>query len=288
MNNPYKREDPKDRKVDSIKLSRDYGTCQLYNLFHRYLIIDSQIQTFADISLHAPEEDYSAAETEPTMLIQHLPLLCSKRIILASGSPRRAELLRGLGLKIEVVPSTFAENLEKSAFSSPGEYVVETALCKAIDVTRNITVVDGGKRPDLVIGADTVVELNGKILEKPQDEKDAFNMLSSLSGCQHKVYTGVSLVLLPSIPDPKIGDPPVVRTFWEETKVEFASIDDIAINAYINSGEPMDKAGGYGIQGIGGTFVKSISGCFFNVMGFPIHRFAAEIDQLVKSAAFPD
>eukprot|EP01018_Ginkgo_biloba_P031538 Gb_16951 [translate_table: standard] len=104
--------------------------------------------------------------------------------------------------------------------------------------------VDGGKRPDLVIGADTVVELNGKILEKPQDENDAFHMLSSLSGCQHKVYTGVSLVLSPFIPDPKLGDPPLVRTFWEETKVEFANIDEAAINAYIESGEPMDKAGG--------------------------------------------
>ncbi|XP_059069778.1 uncharacterized protein LOC131036591 isoform X2 [Cryptomeria japonica] len=233
------------------------------------------------------------------MLIQHLPLLSSKRIILASASPRRAELLRGLGLEIEIVPSTFAENLDKSAYSNPGEYAAETAMCKAIDVTRNmlqlsvtlhvamavgegdvavgegdeavgadVTVV-GGKRPDLVIGADTVVELHRKILEKPEDEKDAFNMLSNLS-------------------DPKIGDPPVVRTFWEETKVEFANIEDVAINAYVNSGEPMDKAGAYGIQGIGGTFVKSIFGCFFNVMGFPIHRFAAEIDQLVKAGAFAD
>ncbi|XP_059069776.1 uncharacterized protein LOC131036591 isoform X1 [Cryptomeria japonica] len=252
------------------------------------------------------------------MLIQHLPLLSSKRIILASASPRRAELLRGLGLEIEIVPSTFAENLDKSAYSNPGEYAAETAMCKAIDVTRNmlqlsvtlhvamavgegdvavgegdeavgadVTVV-GGKRPDLVIGADTVVELHRKILEKPEDEKDAFNMLSNLSGCEHKVYTGVSLVLSPLIPDPKIGDPPVVRTFWEETKVEFANIEDVAINAYVNSGEPMDKAGAYGIQGIGGTFVKSIFGCFFNVMGFPIHRFAAEIDQLVKAGAFAD
>ncbi|XP_057824476.2 uncharacterized protein LOC131036591 isoform X4 [Cryptomeria japonica] len=203
------------------------------------------------------------------MLIQHLPLLSSKRIILASASPRRAELLRGLGLEIEIVPSTFAENLDKSAYSNPGEYAAETAMCKAIDVTRNMLQVVGGKRPDLVIGADTVVELHRKILEKPEDEKDAFNMLSNLS-------------------DPKIGDPPVVRTFWEETKVEFANIEDVAINAYVNSGEPMDKAGAYGIQGIGGTFVKSIFGCFFNVMGFPIHRFAAEIDQLVKAGAFAD
>uniref|UniRef100_A0A0D6R862 Maf-like protein n=1 Tax=Araucaria cunninghamii TaxID=56994 RepID=A0A0D6R862_ARACU len=130
--------------------------------------------------------------------------------------------------------------------------------------------------------------LQGNILEKPQDEKDAFNMLSSLSGCQHKVYTGVSLVLPPLIPDPKVRDPPVVRTFWEETKVEFANIEDVAIEAYINSGEPMDKAGAYGIQGIGGTFVKAIVGCFFNVMGFPVHRFAVEIDQLIKAGAFAE
>ena len=122
MNNPYKREDPKDRKVDSIKLSRDYGTFQLYNLFHKYLIMDSQIQTFADISLHAPEEEYSAAETEPTMLIQHLPLLCSKRIILASGSPRRAELLRGLVSSLQLFTILFEETPN---FLYEDEFIIE-------------------------------------------------------------------------------------------------------------------------------------------------------------------
>ncbi|KAG6557729.1 hypothetical protein Mapa_000495 [Marchantia paleacea] len=216
------------------------------------------------------------------MLIQHLPLLSKKYIVLASASPRRAELIQGLGLKAAILPSTFAENLDSSAFPCPGDYAVATAKEKALEVSKKV---QNGILADLVIGADTVVELDGSVLEKPADVEDAFRMLSNLSGRQHKVYTGVSLVL-PKICDPVSGRQPLVRAFWEETQVEFAKLETKAISAYIASGEPMDKAGAYGIQGIGGSFVKGIQGCYFNVMGFPVHRFSEEVDSLIKAGYF--
>ncbi|OAE21697.1 hypothetical protein AXG93_1275s1080 [Marchantia polymorpha subsp. ruderalis] len=198
------------------------------------------------------------------MVIQHLPLLSKKYIVLASASPRRAELIQGLGLKAAILPSTFAENLDISSFPCPGDYAVATAKEKALEVSKKV---QNGILADLVIGADTVVELDGSVLEKPADVKDAFRMLSSLS-------------------DPVSGRQPLVRAFWEETQVEFAKLENEAISAYIDSGEPMDKAGGYGIQGIGGSFVKGIQGCYFNVMGFPVHRFSEEVDSLIKAGHF--
>lgn len=221
------------------------------------------------------------------MLILHLPLLSTKRIILASASPRRSQIVRTLGLNAEVIPSTFDETLEKTAFSSPGEYAAETALHKAIEVSGRTFGANNEKSADLVIGADTVVELDGFILEKPKDEDDAVRILSTLSGRQHRVFTGVSLVL-PSARDPTVGKPPLVHTFWEETKVEFACLEKETIKTYVKSGDPMDKAGAYGIQGIGGSFVRSITGCFYNVVGFPIHRFSAELDALIKTGVFED
>ncbi|KAL3698979.1 hypothetical protein R1sor_017001 [Riccia sorocarpa] len=213
------------------------------------------------------------------MLIQHLPLLSKKYIVLASASPRRAELIQGLGLKAAIVPSTFAENLNISSFPCPGDYAVATAKEKALEVSKHL---HNGALADLVIGADTVVELDGQVLEKPADAKDAFRMLSSLSGRQHRVYTGVSLVL-PKVRDPVSGRQPFVRAFWEETKVEFGKLETQAIDAYIATGEPMDKAGAYGIQGIGGSFVKGVQGCYFNVMGLPVHRISEEVNSLITA-----
>ncbi|KAI5056118.1 hypothetical protein GOP47_0029639 [Adiantum capillus-veneris] len=109
-------------------------------------------------------------------------------------------------------------------------------------------------------------------------------MLSRLSGRQHRVFTGVSLIF-PSVCDPGLGKPPLVRTFWEETKVDFGHLEREVIEAYVKSREPMDKAGAYGIQGIGGSFVKSVTGCFYNVVGFPLYRFAVELDGLIKKGA---
>eukprot|EP00898_Chlorokybus_atmophyticus_P006311 jgi/Chlat1/6681/Chrsp49S06167 len=216
------------------------------------------------------------------VLIQYMPQLAKKRIVLASASPRRQEILRGLGLPIEVIKSTFEETLAKSAYKNGGDYAVETATHKAIDVASRTLASSRDRPPDLIIAADTVVEYEGLYLEKPADEVEAVQMLTRLSGSRHVVHTGVAL-MLPAAADPKVGKPPLLQTFYESTEVQFAPLDAATIRAYVASKEPMDKAGCYGIQGVGGSFVKSINGCYFNVVGFPTHRFCVELEKLIKA-----
>lgn len=226
------------------------------------------------------------------MLIQYVSSLAQCRLVLASASPRRLELLRSLGLNPEVVPSSFEEDLEKSSFATPGHYAQETATHKAIDVstralssslsTSTSKTSSDVRLPSVIIAADTIVEIDGRILEKPADEEGAFAMLSDLSGRKHKVYSGVA-ILLPTAIDPVVGRPPLLRSFHETTEVEFGQLSEKEIRAYIATGEPMDKAGGYGIQGLGGCLVKSINGCYFNVMGLPLHRLSKELSSLIES-----
>lgn len=116
-------------------------------------------------------------------------VLAAKRIVLCSGSPRRKELLNQIGLKFEIIPSNFEENLDKASFAHPSSYVKENAKRKALDVWRSLSV-DKDSQPDLIIGADTVVSMDDKIYGKPQDEEDAIDMLSALSGKKHTVFTG--------------------------------------------------------------------------------------------------
>lgn len=128
---------------------------------------------------------------------------------------------------------------------------------KAIEVSKRLN------EPSIVIAADTVVFQNGKVLEKPKNEEDAFSMLSSLSGNTHKVYSGICLI--------NTYDDTVV-TDCDCTEVRFSELNPRQIRNYINSGEPMDKAGAYGIQGLGGAFVEGIKGCYYNVMGLPLNK----------------
>ena len=179
--------------------------------------------------------------------------------ILASASPRRRELLTQVGLEFEVMVSDADENIEESL--SPDELVKRLSLIKAAAVKEELSA-KGADGDSAVIGADTVVFHNGEILGKPKDEEDAFRMLKSLSGDTHSVYTGVTILL---------GDE--TSTFANETKVVFDTISDEEIKRYIASKEPMDKAGAYGIQGLGGAFVTSIEGEYANVVGFPIGEF---------------
>ena len=179
--------------------------------------------------------------------------------ILASASPRRRELLTQVGLTFEVMVSDADENIEESL--SPDELVKRLSLIKAAAVKEELSA-KGADGDSAVIGADTVVFHNGEILGKPKDEEDAFRMLKSLSGDTHSVYTGVTILL---------GDETI--TFANETKVVFDTISDEEIKRYIASKEPMDKAGAYGIQGLGGAFVTSIEGEYANVVGFPIGEF---------------
>ena len=177
----------------------------------------------------------------------------SMRIILASSSPRRRELLEGLKVRnLEIIPARGRELPHPEL--APVELVRELARAKAQEIAEN--------NPDaVVIGADTVVSVDGTVLGKPVSESDAGRMLSLLSGRSHEVLTGVCVI--------KNG---AAQSFVERTVVHFREIDRDEITAYIESGEPLDKAGAYGIQGLGKLFVAGIEGDFFNVMGLPVCR----------------
>ncbi|KAG8225025.1 hypothetical protein J437_LFUL000002 [Ladona fulva] len=196
--------------------------------------------------------------------------LDAKRIILASGSPRRKDILNQVGLKYEVLPSTFEENLNPNDYSHPYEFATDTAYHKAREVF-NRTSRDEIK-PDLVIGMDTVVVCDGKMFGKPRDTNDAFKMLKKLSGTSHEVYTGVVCLA-----------PDRVIKFHERTEVVMAKVADEIIEGYIKTGEPMDKAGGYGIQGLGGSLIEKIDGDYYNVMGLPLHRLCVHMLNLYHS-----
>lgn len=210
--------------------------------------------------------------------IRHI--LAAQRNVLASGSPRRREILNSVGLSMEIVTSNFIENLDKDTFSHPCEYVKENAKQKAVEVWKRLASRDVDTRPDLVIGADTVVTLDETIYEKPRDSEDAFRMLSKLSGQKHTVFTGVALVT-PAPPDQitssDASDDFVVTTFHEGTDVVMTELSETLIRKYIETGEPFDKAGGYAIQGIGGSLIEGIRGDYFNVMGLPLHRLCKEL-----------
>uniref|UniRef100_A0A8D0CNY1 Acetylserotonin O-methyltransferase-like n=1 Tax=Sander lucioperca TaxID=283035 RepID=A0A8D0CNY1_SANLU len=201
--------------------------------------------------------------------------LAGKLVVLASASPRRLEILSNAGLRFEVVPSWFKETLDKGLFKAPHEYAVETAKQKALEVARRMPF-KHLKTPDIVIGADTIVTVDGMILEKPVDKEDAYRMLSSLSGKEHSVFTGVAIVVCHEKENEEVDYQ--LFDFYEETKVKFADLSDNMLWEYINSGEPMDKAGGYGIQALGGMLVEYVHGDFLNVVGFPLNHFCKQLD----------
>lgn len=177
-----------------------------------------------------------------------------KKYILASASPRRKELLEKAGLVFKiVVPETDESSVSKEL--DPGLYVQELALLKAGAAAKKC----GGN--SVIIGADTVVTLDNGILGKPKDEADAFRMLRSLSGRTHEVYTGFCVM------DKGAGTAECRSVM---TKVTFRDLSDKEIYYYIATGEPMDKAGAYGIQGLGGKLVSSVEGDFDNVVGLPV------------------
>ncbi|NXA36038.1 ASML protein, partial [Eudromia elegans] len=202
--------------------------------------------------------------------------LVSKRVVLASASPRRQEILTNVGLRFEVVPSWFKETLEKSSFAAPYEYAIETAKQKALEVAKRMHV-KHLRTPDIVIGADTIVTVDEQILEKPVDKQDAYRMLSRLSGKEHSVFTGVAIIHCSSKDNQLEME---VTDFYEETKVKFSDLSEELLWEYIHSGEPMDKAGGYGIQALGGMLVEYVHGDFLNVVGFPLNHFCKKLVEL--------
>ncbi|MEK3848822.1 Maf family protein [Paenibacillus sp. FSL R7-0340] len=178
------------------------------------------------------------------------------RIILASTSPRRKELLAFLRFPFEVVPSHADESTPESW--TP-QQIVETLAARKAEAVVNTAA--QSKEAGLVIGSDTIVVLDGSVLGKPADHADAVRMLTALQGRTHRVYTGVACIHTGT------GEM-LVR--HRQTKVTMKPLSQEQIVAYVNTGEPSDKAGAYGIQGMGATLVESIQGCYFNVVGLPL------------------
>lgn len=189
------------------------------------------------------------------------------KFILASASPRRKELLEQIGLEFEIVPAC---GREETAFTKPEEIVTDLSRQKAEEAAQKIT---DRKEPLAVIGADTVVALDGEILGKPKDEADAYRMLSMLNGRSHKVYTGVTLLLCGQGTKQS-------RSFYEETEVVMYPMSEAERQWYIATKEPFDKAGGYGIQGRCAVFIKEIHGDYNNVVGLPAARVYQELKRL--------
>lgn len=184
------------------------------------------------------------------------------KIILASKSPRRKKILNLIGLNFIIQPSNVNEHLKLDL--APKDFAKYWSKKKAKQISIN-------NENRLIIGADTIVSLNGKILGKPKDKKQSYIMLKTLSGQTHKVITGVTII------NKEKG---VIRTFSETTKVYVKDIPDNDIMYYIKNYSTLDKAGGYGIQDWFTIWIEKIDGCFYNVMGFPLSKFYKNYTEL--------
>ena len=182
-------------------------------------------------------------------------------IILASASPRRTELLKQAGFTFTVIPSSIKEQRTET---SPDKLAEDLAFQKAEDVYQSVKQDYTGK-DFMVIGADTIVYYDGEVLGKPADEQEAFDMLKMLSDRTHQVYTGLAIIL-------KKADEKQIYLMHERTDVTFYPISDHELKDYIATGDPLDKAGAYGIQGPFAVHVKKINGDYNNVVGLPIAR----------------
>lgn len=190
------------------------------------------------------------------------------KIILASASPRRKELLKQIGLSFKTMPSTGEETITGK---EPEEIVEELAYQKAVDICGQLS--ETMKEDFVVIGADTVVSYWGRIMGKPGDKEEAFDMLWELQGKSHQVYTGVTLAW-------KYADMPAMfHSFYECTDVTVFPMTEEEIERYIDSGEPMDKAGAYAIQGRFAAYIQGICGDYANVVGLPVGRVYQELKQ---------
>ena len=186
------------------------------------------------------------------------------KLILASASPRRKELLGKIGLEFDIIPAKGEEVITQTL---PWEVVKELSFQKAKEIA------DIQAEECIVIGSDTIVAKGEQIMGKPKDEADAFRMLSEIADDVHQVYTGVTLI--------RTGENPKVVTFAEKTDVYIYSMSENEINVYIASRDCMDKAGAYGIQGDFAIHVKAIEGDYYNVVGLPIGKVYQELKQLL-------
>ncbi|KAJ3976481.1 inosine triphosphate pyrophosphatase-like protein [Lentinula raphanica] len=220
--------------------------------------------------------------------------LAGKRVVLASNSPRRRDILKTIGLAPDIIPSTFEEDLSPSSFADIHEYPVATASHKAVEVYERLVAEDPDNAPDLVIAADTVVlthaqpstsqtdytllpSVGQELLEKPKDKKDNLRMLMDLNGQVCEVVTGVTIAY-PILTAPGYA----LRSIDERSLVYFADNPRHILQAYVDSGEGLDRAGGFAIQGMGGVLVRKVEGDYQNVVGFPMASFFKLLDDMVE------
>lgn len=200
-----------------------------------------------------------SSESQNQMSNQQLEPLPS--LVLASGSPRRKELLASLGLSFDVIPSQVDEAAIDISGLTPAEAVCKLASEKAADIA-------GQYSSHLVLGSDTVVVLDQEIFGKPKDRQDAFRMLSRLQGTTHQVFTGIALYYQGKSLCKAIA-----------TDVTFKPLGEAAIWQYVDTEEPMDKAGAYAIQGLGSVNIERINGCYFNVVGLSLSHLQSAVNQ---------
>ena len=192
-----------------------------------------------------------------------------KPLVLASASPRRKKLLEQLGFEFEIMTANIDEN-DMPLDTNPADYAMRLAKMKAQDVAYEL------KYPAVVLGADTIVVLDGKILNKPDDPEHAKQMLRTLSNNTHTVYTGIAVV-------ESISDRQSVKV--QKTDVTFRELGNEEIDAYVASGSPMDKAGAYGIQNdFGSVFVSHINGCYYNIVGLPLELLYKTLAEFLKES----
>ncbi len=188
------------------------------------------------------------------------------KIILASASDRRKDILTQVGISYEIMPSSIDEDAIRA--DTPASLVEALSAAKAEDIAEHLTT------DFVIIGADTVVVKDNSILGKPSNEAEAAKMLQMLQGNRHEVYTGVTLI---SVSPEGKG---LIDTFHVRTIVDMIPMTMAQINAYIKTGEPMDKAGAYGIQGRGAAYIQDIAGDYYNVVGLPISTVLARLTNM--------
>jgi septum formation protein len=245
--------------------------------------------TLAASALNMSNSDSGCSQEPPTLIVSNLKHLGNNednkiRLILASQSPRRRDILDMLGLSglYIAMPSPLDESTLQSDLVntdepiSPIEYTQILAEKKAEALAHSLSQ-DVNTKSTLVLGSDTIVDLDGVILEKPTDSQAAMSMLSRLSGKWHKVHTGVAIYHVESTTKMNL-----VTSFTETAAVKFAPLSEQDIISYVATGEPMDKAGSYGIQGVGGQFVERMEGDYFCVMGLPMHRTSRELSRVIS------
>jgi len=189
-----------------------------------------------------------------------------KRIVLASGSPRRKELLLQIGIVPEIIVSHVEEQITSEV---PAEVVMSLAEQKAVDVAKDMP------EHTVILGSDTVVAVDGRILGKPKSHEEAREMIAGLAGRSHQVYTGVCIVEKGAL-----GEKDRILPFFDETDVQVVSMTEQEIRDYADSEEPMDKAGAYAVQGFFARYIEGLKGSYANVMGLPVHLVYRKLKEL--------